>query len=176
MHNKDTIAAKKPAVHAAQTSMQLDIGACLNRLIAYPSTRKYFLMAHHQSHYRAYIRLMGCLHDKPLNSLVPCYLRAIFKSVSKPENTKNLSQAMMHMLGYLTGKLLLIAPERVIKIIHHCIKSLVLARLPLILLKHHLPQQDWPYSKNKGGLEPYLEKISRFAKNWQIQTIKAALP
>jgi len=143
--------------------------ASLAKLIRSHSRYKYLLMAHNQDQCRALGRLIGSPTDQPLKSLINSYFKGFIEAISKPASRKNHTNALLHILDYLKGKLPLTARDHIIKIIHNYNKGLIPLATPLSLLKH-----GSAYIKDQRYLDPYPKKLALYFNHSPMLTSKAS--
>ncbi|MFT7184794.1 MAG: hypothetical protein ACI84K_000160 [Pseudohongiellaceae bacterium] len=131
----------------------------IQNLIAFHSSYKYLLMAHHQEKYRELGRLLGAKEKPPFAELIDIYFKDFMQALSKPASRKNHTNTLFHILGYLKTSLPSVARRNIVDVISKYKDGIMPLETPLTLLTHYLSQYGSRYINGQRYLNPYPESI-----------------
>lgn len=131
----------------------------LHKLIAFHSSYKYLIMAHHQPTYKKLGRLLGQSKNVPIDLLINTYFEGFMSALSKPASIKNHTNTLLHIVGYLKKSVPSPARQHIVEVINKYHQGQLPLITPLTLLKHYLNQYGSSYIKNQRYLNPYPESI-----------------
>lgn len=124
-------------------------------LIAFYSRYKYQVMAHHVPSYKAIGRLLGNLKHTPVETVCAEFGRLFMTALTHLATRKGNTNAMMHLRGYLRGKLTAQEQCELTELIESYRQGLVPLIVPITLLKHHLLKMDDEYLKKQTFWNPH---------------------
>lgn len=124
-------------------------------LIQFYSRYKYQVMAHHVPSYKAIGRLLGNLKTTPLETVCEQFGRLFMTALTHPATRKGNTNAMMHLRGYLRGKLSAQEQCELTDLIESYRQGLVPLIVPITLLKHHLLKVDDEYLQKQTFWNPH---------------------
>ncbi|GAB3113411.1 DUF1722 domain-containing protein [Aestuariicella hydrocarbonica] len=131
----------------------------MGNLIAFHSSYKYILMAHHQPSYKSLGRLLGYQQtpktESETRAVIDEYFPMFMQALSKPANKKNHTNTLYHILGYLKKTVPSTARQNIVDIITHYQQGVVPLITPLTLLKHYIDQYGSDYIRKQRYLQPY---------------------
>ncbi|MCO7224906.1 DUF523 and DUF1722 domain-containing protein [Pleionea sp. CnH1-48] len=128
-------------------------------LINFHSRYKYVVMAHSQQSYRKLGRLLANGKQYSLDDLIPTYQTLLMTSLSRPASSKNHTNTLMHIAGYLKKTVPSKARQHIALIIERYRKGELPLVTPLTLLKHYIDQSDNLYLRQQRYLAPYPEEL-----------------
>jgi uncharacterized protein YbgA (DUF1722 family)/uncharacterized protein YbbK (DUF523 family) len=131
----------------------------LHSLIAFHSSYKYVLMAHDQDYYRSLGAMLSGNSDLPIGELFERYFVDFMQALSKPANTKNHSNTLFHILGYLKKTVSSAARQHIVEVIEQYRAGQVPLSVPLVLLKHYIEREGSEYIRMQRYLQPYPNEL-----------------
>ncbi|UZE96804.1 YbgA family protein [Alkalimarinus alittae] len=131
----------------------------VGKLITFHSRYKYMLMAHNQSAYKQLGRLLGTAKKEQIQLLVDQYFALFMTALSEPASTKNHTNTLLHILGYLRKSIPSQARQSIADVILKYNQGVLPLITPLTLLKHYLDQYGSEYIQNQRYLAPYPESL-----------------
>lgn len=130
-----------------------------HKLIQFHSSYKYVLMAHHQQSPRDLGHLLADAGKQPLDTLVQEYFEAFMEAIRKPASTRNHTNTLMHILGYLKKDVPAPARQNILDTIHRYRQAEVPLVVPLTLLSHYIDQAGSDYIRAQRYLQPYPQSL-----------------
>jgi uncharacterized protein YbgA (DUF1722 family) len=137
----------------------------MKKLIDFHSGYKYLLMAYNQEQYRYLGKLLNGEKTVALAELIDIYFSAFMKTLSKPANRKNHTNALLHILGYLKKSVPSSARQNIVDVIYKYKDGLTPLATPLTLLRHYLSQYGSSYINKQRYFNPYPENIHPIRKH-----------
>ena len=131
----------------------------VHNLIQFHSSYKYVLMAHSQPCYQKLGRLLANIEKDQLDSFIPHYLDQFMAALGKPASSKNHTNTLLHIMGYLKKTVSSEARQNIADIIHQYRQGLLPLVAPMTLLKHHIKQTGNDYIRAQRYLQPYPEDL-----------------
>ncbi len=129
------------------------------KLVAFYSRYKYQVMAHHLPSYQTLGKRVADLKSRSIEEVCADFIRQFMDALCHIANRKGNTNAMLHLRGYLKGRL---NPEENAEL-DQLITAYKQGELPLVvpitLLKHHLLKVDNPYLKQQSFWSPHPEKL-----------------
>ncbi|MDH3377017.1 MAG: DUF523 and DUF1722 domain-containing protein [Gammaproteobacteria bacterium] len=126
-----------------------------HNLLQFHSSYKYLLMAHNQQAYRELGQLLAVSGKEPLPELLDEYQFRFTKAVSKPAKRGSQSNAMQHILGYLSRTVSSEERLGILDVIAQYHRAEVNLATPLTLLNHYIQRAGNDYVRAQRYLEPY---------------------
>lgn len=131
----------------------------LHNLIQFHSSYKYVLMAHNQVAYKALGKKLATLNKHELFDFLPEYQRGFMQAIAKPASSKNHTNTLLHILGYLKKSVSSEARQHIADIIYQYHKGMLPLITPMTLLKHYIQQCGNTYIQTQRYLQPYPAKL-----------------
>lgn len=154
---RDNFITRVFALQDWKNSVAAEPGA--KNLVAFYSRYKYQVMAHHVPGYQAIGKHLADLSGRDINKVCDDFLAIFMDALGHIANRKGNTNAMMHLRGYLKGRLDLAEGEELSGLIEAYHRGEVPLVVPLTLLKHHLLKIDNPYLKQQTFWSPHPEKL-----------------
>ena len=131
----------------------------VHNLIQFHSSYKYVLMAHSQPTYKSLGRMLANINKEQLDAFLPEYFSQFMLALGKPASSKNHTNTLLHIMGYLKRTVSSDARKNISDIIYQYHKGLLPLVAPMTLLKHHIQQTGNDYIRAQRYLQPYPEEL-----------------
>ncbi|MBU2887140.1 DUF1722 domain-containing protein [Gilvimarinus agarilyticus] len=128
-------------------------------LIEFYSRYKYQVMAHHVPSYKAIGPLLADLKTPPIETVCEQFLTIFMTALSHLATRKGNTNTLLHLRGYLRGKLDAQENQELSGLIDNYREGLVPLVVPLTLLKHHLLKIDDDYLQRQTFWNPHPERL-----------------
>ena len=129
--------------------------ASAQKLVAFHSRHKYFVMSYGQKLYRetgALVARAGC---GELQQLLADYIKKVMLGTAKPPTRKGHVNVLLHMVGYLRKTVPGGIRQDLIKAIEEYRTGQVPLAVPMKLMQHYLDNYASDYIKQQTYLNPY---------------------
>ncbi len=127
----------------------------IKALIDFHSRYKYLIMAHSYRAYKALGQLVANDGSKSLSKVVADYEILLMSSLKTIASSKNHTNTLYHIFGYLKKDLSPEAKQEVINVIEQYRKGIVTLIVPITLLNHYMKQFGNDYINNQAYLNPH---------------------
>ncbi|WP_251358407.1 DUF1722 domain-containing protein [Kangiella sp. TOML190] len=124
-------------------------------LIDFHSRYKYLIMAHSYKAYKELGQLVANDGSKSLPKVIADYEMLLMTSLKKVASSKNHTNTLYHIFGYLKKDLSTEAKQEVINVIEQYRKGIVTLIVPITLLNHYMKQFGSDYINNQAYLNPH---------------------
>ena len=134
-------------------------GLTAKSLLAFHSTHKLTLLAHHQATYRELGKELADLKNIDMEVLAMSYIPRFMSAMKTVATRKNHTNVLMHVQGYFKEHIDADDKEELTQTIENYRLGLLPLIVPLTLLKHHLRKYPAPYLLEQHYLFPYPEEM-----------------
>lgn len=128
-------------------------------LVRFHAAHKYLLLAHSPRHAKELGQLVARARSLPREELAARYVEGFMKALAeKPTPGKN-ANVLLHILGYLDGRISDTDRHDVLAVIDDYRRRLVPLSVPVTLLRHHVKGRDVPYVRDQVFFAPHPKEL-----------------